>query len=562
VAARFLLAIPRRPLDDGGVFVRVKRSGSGPHAREYLQIVESHRERGHVRQRVIATLGRRDQLVADGTLDQLLQSLARFSERLRVVERVRAEGLQAVTARAWGPALVFGRLWETQGLPEVLQARARGRRFEFDVERAGFALALQRLCAPGSDRQGAAWLRTVECPGFEALELHHLYRAVGWLAEVRPELETDLFWRDRDLFSPSLDLVFIDTTSTYIYRTEETPLRRRGYSRDRRPDLPQVVLCVAVDRQGWPVAWDILPGNTGDIPAFVALLARLRERFRLGRVIVVADRGMVSAETLALLEDHPTAPFDFIVGCTRRQQKELSEEVLARAGRYRTVADNLELKEVAVDDRRYLVCRNPVEAKKDAAARERIVAKLEAALTHGPKAVLGNRGFARFVRVQKGAVSLDRVAIERDARLDGKFVLRTNTALDAADVARAYKSLWRVERTFRETKSTLAVRPVFHHRDDTTIGHIVGCFLALRLEVDLQRRLDERGVEVAWPDLMRDLADVRAVELTLDGQRYHLRTELPGHAFEAFAAAGVRPPSLVTPLGRAPDPPAVRELAV
>ncbi len=544
------------------MFVRVKRSGSGRHAREYLQIVESRRDGGRVRQHVIATLGRRDELVAEGTLDSLLQSLARFSERLRVVERVRAAGVEAGAARAWGPALVFGRLWETQGLPDLLRARARGRRFEFDVERACFALALQRLCAPGSDLQGAAWVRTVECPGFEALELQHLYRTVGWLAQVRPELETDLFWRDRDLFSQSLDLVFIDTTSTYIYRTEETPLRRRGYSRDRRPDLPQVVLCVAVDRHGWPVAWDILPGSTADIPAFVAMLTRLRQRFRLGRVIVVADRGMVSAATLALLEGAADAPFEFIVGCKLRRQKEISEEVLARAGRYRAVADNLEVKEVVVDDRRYVVCRNPVEAKKDAAARGRIVAKLEAALAHGPKSVLGNRGFARFVRVQRGAVTLDRAAIERDARLDGKFVLRTNTALDAADIARAYKSLWRVERTFRETKSTLEVRPVFHHRDDTTIGHIVGCFLALRLEVDLQRRLDARGVDVAWPDLMRDLSELRAVELTLDGQRYRLRTELRGAAFAAFAAAGVRPPTAVSPIGAVSALTSVGEAAV
>jgi len=544
------------------VFVRVKRSGTGPHTREYLQIVESRRDGRRVRQHVIATLGRRDQLVADGTLDHLLQSLARFSERLRVVERVRAASVQAVTTRAWGPALVFGRLWESQGLPAVLRAHAGQRRFEFDVERSCFALALQRLCAPGSDLQGAAWVRTVECPGFGALDLQHLYRTVGWLAQVRAELETDLFWRDRDLFSDSLDLVFIDTTSTYLYRPEETPLRRRGYSRDRRPDLPQVVLCVAVDRHGWPIAWDILPGNTADIPAFVAMLTTLRARFRLGRVVVVADRGMVSAQTLALLEGHATAPFDFIVGCKLRKQAEVSEEVLARAGRYRPVAENLEVKEVVVEGRRYVVCRNPLEAKKDAAARARIVAKLEAALAQGPKAILGNRGFARFVRVDKGAVTLDRAAIERDARLDGKFVLRTSTALDAADVARAYKSLWRVERTFRETKSTLEVRPVFHHRDDTTVGHIVGCFLALRLEVDLQRRLDERGVEVAWPDLMRDLAEVKAVEIVLDGQRYRLRTDLQGSAFEAFAAAGVRPPSVVTPLATASPPPPTGEVAV
>ncbi len=159
------------------MFVRVKSSGTGTHAREYLQIVESRRAGGRVRQHVIATLGRRDRLVADGTLDSLLQSLARFSERLRIVERVCAEGVEAVAARA------------------------RERRFEFDVERVGFALALQRLCAPGSDLQGAAWVRTVECPGFEAVELQHFYRTVGWLAQIRAELETDLFWRDRELFS-------------------------------------------------------------------------------------------------------------------------------------------------------------------------------------------------------------------------------------------------------------------------------------------------------------------------------------------------------------------------
>jgi hypothetical protein len=261
---------------------------------------------------------------------------------------------------------------------------------------------------------------------------------------------------------------------------------------------------------------------------------------------------MISKDTIALLEDHIEAPFDFILGCRMRQQKEVSDEVIARAGRYQKVADNLEVKEVVVDGRRYVVCKNPHEAKKDAAARKAIVEKLEAQLSKSPKSVVGNKGFARFLRVDKNALSIDRQAIERDARLDGKFVLRTSTDLDTPEVAKAYKSLWRVERAFRETKSTLDVRPIFHHRDDTTIGHIVGCFLALRLEVDLQRRLDERSIETSWPDLMRDLGEVKAIDLTLDGHRYRLRTDLTGAASAAFAAAGVRPPSVVTPLGPAP----------
>lgn len=536
------------------MFVRRKRNGTGPDAREYLQIVESVREAGRVRQRVLCTLGRTDEIVTDGTIDSLLKSLAQFSEKLRVVEKARSEGIEAHAARSWGPALVFERLWQTQGLPPILESLGRDRRFSFDVERACFALALQRLCAPGSDLAGSGWLRTVHVPGFESLELHHLYRTVGWLSEVRDGLEKDLFFRDRDLFTQTLDVVFIDTTSTYIVRHEQTELRRRGYSRDRMPDCPQVVLCVAVNKKGWPIAWEILPGNTADIPAFVAMIEKLRTRFKIGRVMVVADRGMLSEETVALLEGHADAPFEFILGCKMRVQREVKEEVLARAGRYSKVADNLEVKEVRIEKRRYVVCRNPLEMKKDAAARAAIVEKIETALAQSPKSMVGNRGFARFLRVDKSALAVDRKAIEADARLDGKFVLRTNNEkMSAEEIALAYKSLWRVERTFRETKSTLEVRPVFHRRDDTTIGHIVGCFLALRLEVDLQQRLDERSDTTSWPDLMRDLAEVRAVDVTLDGERFVLRTELRGSANAAFAAAGVRPPSTVTKLARTPS---------
>jgi hypothetical protein len=542
------------------MFVRLKRSGPPGAVREYLQIVESYREAGKVRQRLIATLGRRDALVASGALDDLIRSLTKFSAQLRVVERVRRDGLQAHAARAWGPALVFGRLWEQQGVPEILARLAQGRRFGFDVERAGFLLALQRLCAPGSDRQGAGWLRTIECPGAEALDLPHLYRTVGFLAGARAELERELFFRDRDLFSQTLDLVFIDTTSTFVWRSEESELRRRGYSRDRRPDQPQVIICLAVDRHGWPIAWDLLPGNTDDRTAFTRMIETLRTRFHIGRVIVVADRGVVSQKVLDLLTGDPRAPFDYILGCRLRQDQAVADEVLARPGRYHPVDGqaSLQVKEVHVGGQRYVVCRNLDEARKDAAAREAILAKLERALAQGPKAVIGNVGFKRFLTVAKGSVAIDRAAVERDARLDGKFVLRTSTALSAEEVARAYKSLWRVERAFREVKSTFEVRPIFHHRDDTSTGHIVACFLALRLEVDLQRRLDERQVDVAWPDLMRDLTEVRAVELTLDGQRYRLRTDLRGSAYHAFAAAGVRPPAVVTPLGPVPaiSPPA------
>jgi hypothetical protein len=532
------------------MFVRTKRSDRKGTSYEYLQIVRSYRDGGKVRQQVIASLGRREALVAAGELDGLLRSLAKFSDKLRVVEAVRTSGLAARTARQWGPALVFGRLWERQGLPDLLRQLAQGRKFEFDLERAAFAMALQRLGAPGSDLAGSEWIKTVEAPGFEGLALQHFYRTAAFLAGVRQDLETQLFRRDLNLFNQTLDVVFIDTTSLYCYRGTETEWRKRGYSRDHRPDLPQWVLCVAVTAQGWPIAWEIFPGNTADQKAWAQVVAVLRQRFHLRRVTVVADRGMISRDTVKLLTEHEQAPFDYVLGCRMRRQKEVNETVLARAGRYQQVDVNLEVKEVQVGGRRYVVCRNPVEAQKDAAVREALLDKLRQTIeTQGAKAVIGNRGYARFLKVARGSVRVDEEAVKRDARLDGKFVLTTNTALPTAEVAHSYKSLWRVERTFREQKSTLEVRPIYHQRDDTSMGHIVASFLALRLEVDLQQRLEERQVKVSWPDLRRDLGQVHSVLVELEGRHYQLRTDMAGSAHHAFAAAGVRPPSPVTPWG-------------
>ena len=537
------------------MFFRAKKSGSKERPHEYLQVVESYRDGKTVRQRILATLGRLDHLKASGQIEALMESLSRFSERLRVISATRGPKITSCTAKLWGPPLVFGKLWERQRLPEVIHPLAAGRRFGFDIERTSFALALQRLCEPGSDLQGSQWLKTVECPGFEELALQHLYRTTGFLHEVRSELERELFFRDRDLFSQQLDLLFLDTTSTYVYRDEETEYRKRGYSRDRRPELPQFVLCVAVNAQGWPVAWEVFPGNTADIEAFSQVITKLRERFRIGRVVVVADRAMMAQKTVKALSEHKSAPFDYVLGCRMRRQTEVTEEVLSRAGRYQEVASNLKVKEVVVGDRRYVVCLNPEEAAKDERDRQAILTKLEETLaTKGPKAVIGNKGFARFLKVLKGGVTINQQAVEADRRLDGKFVLTTNTSLSPAEVAKTYKGLWRVERTFRKEKSTLEVRPIYHQRDDTSIGHIVASFLALRLEVDLQARLDDKKVETSWPDLMRDLKQLQAIRMTLDGTPYLIRTDFQGVAYQVLKVAGVRPPSRVMRLDGAPEP--------
>lgn len=531
------------------MFVRVKRSVHNGREYQYLQIVQSVRQGQKVRQKVIANLGRAEELLSGDGLDGLIRSLVKFSQRLRVIEAGEKAGVDSCRSKSWGPALVFGRLWEAQGLPELIARLSEGRRFQFDLERVSFALALQRLCEPGSDLAGSEWVKTVESSGFDEIDLHHMYRTVGWLWKVRKDLERELFWRDRDLFNRELDLVFLDTTSTFVYRDQETEWAKRGYSRDRRPDLPQLVLCVAVDRAGWPISWEVFPGNTADVKAFEKTIAKFRERFNIGRVSVVADRGMISKRTIKLLTEDEDAPYDYIFGCRLRKDKEVGDEVLSRGGRYHEVADNLKVKEVMVEDRRYIVCKNEEEAIKDAAARDSIVCRLGEKLESGQaKSLVGNLGYRRFLKGSKGSWRIDEEAVKRDSRFDGVFVLRTNMDLSAPEIAKTYKGLWRVERTFREEKSTLEVRPLYHHQDETRIGHIVGSFLALRLEVDLQKRMEDKGSKTPWPDLMRDLKKVKAVRITIDGIPYIVRTDLEGFAHDAFDSAGVRVPPRVTQL--------------
>ena len=535
------------------MFARVKSNGTGPNARKYLQIVESYRQGGRVRQRVIATLGRLDNLQDTKTLAGVIGSLSRFCDQIRVVEASRSPQIASCQSRLWGPSLVFSRLWEGQGLPEILDRLAAERRFSFDPGDVAFALALQRLCEPGSDLQGSQWLENVEAPGLEGIALQHMYRTVAWLAEVREDLERELFFRDRDLFTQELDLVFLDTTSTYLYRDEQTQWFKRGYSRDQRPDLPQLVLCVAVDRRGWPVAWEVFPGNTADKSAFVQMVEKLRRRFRIGRVSVVADRGMISKQTIDFLTGDPEAPWDYILGVRMRQQKEVREKVLGSKVHYQEVEANLKVAEVRIGERRYILCRNEEEALKDAAARKQIVGQLQQKLdSGGAKTLVSNLGFRRFLKGERGAWRIDEESVQADSLLDGMFVLRTSLELPAAEIAATYKGLWRVERTFREENSTLEIRPLYHHQDQARIGHIMASFLALRLEVDLQRRMEEKGINVSWPELMRDLKQLQAVRMNLDGKGWLVRTDFVGSAHSAFRAAGVRPPNKVTPI---PDPP-------
>ena len=504
------------------MYFRKKTSGG----RAYLQIVESRRDGAQVRQQVIATLGRIEDLRDSGQLERLLRSGARFAAKAIVVNAVAEGAVTASAARRIGPALVFERLWEETGCRQVIEDLAGSRKHGFPLERAVFLTVLHRLFAGGSDRAADRWREDYAIDGAADIDLHHLYRAMAWLGEELSEdqqdgatlfaprclkdvIEEELFARRRNLFS-KLDLVFMDTTSLYFEGAGGQTLGQRGFSKDHRPDLNQMILAVLLDGDGRPVCTEMWPGNTADVGSLVPVVDRLRKRFSIQRVCVVADRGMISAETIAELEARGLC---YILGVRERSDKLVRDLVLADPAPFipLTIAKrgkeiDYEAKAVMLAGRRYIVCRNREEMKKDAAARTAILAALERQLKKGDKTLVGNKGYRRFLATpDDDHFVIDRAKAEEDAKFDGIFVLRTNADLSPLETMLCYKHLWMVERAFRTSKSLFATRPIFHKLDETIRGHVSCSFLALVLKKELEDRIATLGHASSWPNVLADL---------------------------------------------------------
>jgi len=341
-------------------------------------------------------------------------------------------------------------------------------------------------------------------------------------------------------------------------------LGRHGKSKDHRPELKQVIAGVVLDAEGRPICSETWPGNATDAKALLPVVARLRERFGIARMCVVADRGMISAETIAELD---ARGIDYILGARERSDGEVREVVLADCKpmvplvipRARGRETAIEVKEVIVGDwgpqakpRRYVVCFNSEQAQRDAAARTAILDSLQTKLQQGDKQLVGNAGYRRFLATpHAGHFEIDTARVAEDARFDGLHVLRTNSKLPALSVALAYRQLWQVEAIFKTAKSVLETRPVYHQSDAAIAGHLFCSFLALLL----RKELDERLVGAEWADVVRDLDRVEQMTVEQGAKRFLLRPHAPGCAGSVFKAVGVALPPLVRQLPSATPPP-------
>jgi len=541
------------------MFARIKKSGKY----QYLQIVENRKIQGKVVQRVIATIGRMDQLQEKDRVETLIRSLSRFSEKVLLVLSGKAD-VQA-SSKKIGPALICERLWNELGIGDVIKGLLTERKFEFDVERAIFLTVLHRLFASGSDRSCDRWRRDHVIDGVEDLSLHHLYRAMAFLGEqttdqhgatpfaprcTKDQIEEVMFANSRDLFT-GLDMVFFDTTSISFQGQGGQTLGHKGYSKDHRPDLNQMVVGAVIDSHGRPICCEMWPGNTADVTTLLPVAERIRSRFGVGPFCIVSDRGMISNKTVKELD---TEEIPYILGARMRKVTQIKEEVLSAPGSFTEVRPEgkrsrdpspLKVKEVLLSGKRYIVCLNPRQARKDEQDRQAIIETLADKLKMGPKSLIGNKGYRKYLKLERDSLTLDQEKIEAESRFDGKWVLLTNTDLPADTVALKYKELWQVEQVFRDIKSVLETRPVFHQRDETIRGHVFCSFLALMLKKELDRRLEMAGHSFEWADIKQDLRSLEEVTIDDGGRSLVIRTECQGTCGKVFQTVGVAVPPTI-----------------
>src|SRR3954466_5958311 len=559
------------------MFVREKRINGYT----YLYLVETVREDGRAKQRIIKNLGRKEALAASGALERLASSVARYAERAVVLSQLETGNPERLACKRIGAPLLLGRLWEETGCRAVIEGLLAGRGFEFAVERAVFATVLHRIMVSGSDRACERWLADYDIPGVDGLALHHLYRAMAWLGEelgtdqqdgatpfaprtVKDLIEERLFERRRDLFS-ELSVVFMDTTSLSFTGTGGQTLGEHGYSKDHRPDLMQMIVGVVIDAAGRPVCSEMWPGNTADVSVLVPVIDRLRSRFGIGRVCVVADRGMICASTIAALEERG---LEYVLGARERTGSLVRTVVLADERPFTPLCiprasgaeTQLFIKEVQAEGRRYIVCRNEAEAAKDAADRQALVAALDQQLKRGDKALIGNSAYRRYLRATaKKVFAIDIGKVAEEARYDGLFVLRTNARITPLQAVLRYRDLIQVEQLFRTAKASFDTRPIFHSSDAAIRGHVFCSFLALLLRKELDERCRTAGFRPEWGDVLRDLDRLQHATIKSAGKTWTVRTQADGCAAALLQATGIALPPRIQatpPPQTATEPPA------
>lgn len=523
------------------MFSRVKKVKTGGKTYKYYQVVENRYKDGKSRQKVLLTLGRVDDF-DPSFVDELVDTLSEFTGKTTVLSSL--DDCHHKWSKEYGSVYVLEKLWDELELTKIMEKHLKHHNYEFDVIAAIKAMVFNRALDGDSKRSTSEWMKKdVYLPEAEELELHHLYRALDFLVDHKSEIEGEIYDNLKDLFNLNVTVVFYDCSLFDMYgeASDLVQYSRQGDS--------QVLLSFVLSRDGLPISHQVLPGNTADINTVIEAMQELKERYSIGKCIFVGDRGMVSREKLNKLED---MQFDFIVGVKSNQWKEVKEEVLSTRGRYTEVADNLKVKETEVNGYRYIICYNPLQAKRDKQTRESVIKHLKEEIDgldpDSKKAanLYGDKFKGRYLRrLKDGTLKINKMQIREDEKLDGKYILYTSTDLDREEIAATYKRLNNIERSFRSLKSLHNMEPVFHYANRRIKAHVFVCILAHMLERLMEKKFAREDFEMTADRALEHLSRMKLTRTELNDKKFLIRTETQEEMNNIFQALHYQPPSRV-----------------
>ena len=569
-----------------GMYLRTtKRQNADGSIVRYYQLAENvwDKTKGCSVAKVIYNFGRADALDLE-SLRRLARSIMRVagdmpddgSTGIASADAASPASIEHIKMRrvwSYGGLYVLRHLWTQLGIDKVLEKQASIVNTRLPVDVATFVMVANRALAPASKLYcHEQWLQNEAfIPAANTLELHHLYNSMDFLEHHKEEIEKAVYFATADLMNADVDLIFYDTTSLHFEIDEEDemprtrwkrkfePLRKRGHSKNGRQDAPQIVVGLAVTRDGLPVRSWVFPGNTTD----VTTVSRVKEDlsgWRLGRCVFVGDAGMNSDDNRRRLA---LGGGKYILASRMRAGDEVTLDVLRRAGRYHDVADNLRIKQVFVGDgerrRRYVVCHNLYEQERQREHRDRLLTQLSEELStmqcadgeHSKRVceIKSSRRFGRYVKEVAGRLAIDWKAVRREEKYDGKWVITSNDdTLTPADLALGYKQLMRVEECWRTLKSGLRMRPVFHSSSWRIQAHVTISVLALLLERIVEIRCGD-----TWRNVRDELASIKVVEYDHGDYRVQQRTDLTATAIAVLDKVGATHPKEFLGIGPIPS---------
>ena len=524
------------------MFVRKKsftnRDGS---KRVYAQICHSRRVDGVSKHDVLFDLGRIDLPEGKAKLNEVVKILVNASEDISFLDVMK--DLKAHDALEYGPHYIFSKLWKNLGLETIFKSEFRQYETEFDVCKAIYNMTLNRLTAPSSKRALEPWQENMF--DISRFDTHQYYRAMDYLIEHKESVEKKLFDRQRDLFNQSVDVVLFDTTTLVYYgkgpEDEHEELLAKGFSKAHRGDLNQVVVGVLVSKEGIPLGHEVFAGNKNDVTCFKEIIDKVSSKFKVSKVVLVGDRGMINDKNLRLLDDKK---YEYILGYRMRTIKKTDRaQVLSKANLKKIKKDCLQCCEVEYKGRRLIVFYNPERAETDAKKRRELIEQINEKLkSKDVKSLISNSSFKKFITIDAKAPKLDLQKVKDDAIYDGVFVITSNTKLKPLEVVNGYRDLWQVEMAFRQLKSELKMGPMFHHKDRRIRAHIMICFMALMMRSHLYRQLKKKYKHASYPKVLNDMKSMKVVELDIKNEKILVRTETKKGFMQAVNSLKMKSP--------------------